>query len=73
MKRIKLIAVALMLSVTALMAQPEVEVMNTETADEAMLFAELTVRTMNYAAMEVFGYYQPVRAYSCFDVEEDNI
>ena len=73
MKRINLIAVALMLSVTALLAQPEAEVIITETADEAMLFAELTVSTMNYAAMEVFGYYQPERAYSCFEIEEDNI
>jgi hypothetical protein len=73
MKRIKLIVVALMFSVTALLAQPEAEVINAETADEVMLFAELAISVMNSTAKEAVGYYQPVKAYSSFEIEEDNI
>jgi hypothetical protein len=73
MKRIKLIAVVLMISVTALLAQPEAEIVYTENADEAMLFAELTIGIMNSTGLEAVAYYQLVRAYCCFEIEEDNI
>jgi hypothetical protein len=38
-----------------------------------MLFAELAISVMNSPALEAVGYYQPLRAYRYFEIDEDNI